>query len=616
MIDHEMKEMLNVMSLPHSDKKKYQLRHENHLFGQTDTNFLEGQNKYFTLGFQGHINNLPELKDKLLENGQLVESSELVDLLITAFQTWGAEFLAFLKGSFTLFLFDKKAKTLLLARDKIGTHRVYWGRFEKTFVFASLLKGLLASKFAPQQPCMESIASYLYLGYFPQDKTPIQNLNCLLPGYYLILDSEHNTYLHKYWSFKKDSSPLTLKDTCDEMDHLLFQAVKRTSYNETQKACYLRGDLGSASLAYYLNKANNNPLLCCASSFEGEENSSSSLNEKIATQLGGSLESETLTHASLLEQLREMVWHLDEPVANPECLLIWACAKKMRGKASEVYTSLGCDEFINSQLVNTSQYKHSFFHNCIQFIRPFSIRFGVPLLDKINKRSAFAALRFFQKNFWYSNYVNQNALFNSSELMKIAPEVFKHFNYDIYLRQTYQYHKHLHSQKLNKNEPIHYEAETTLCNFSILQHQNIFKSENISVHSPFLDEDLFSFLIHMPESMKLEKDRSSTILESLMKENFNKENLQEHKQTHHDFLRNWFQNSTSSNVFEFITHGTLCESGLISKKELQKLFLHKKLSDKQVDKIWSILVLEIWFNIFINRPIHSYPSSNFSEETN
>jgi len=184
----EIEQMLSVMSLPETDQKNFLSENQNTAFGQTALPIESEFNKNYIIGVQGEINNFSEIKQKLIDKGQIVENEDPSNLLILAYQTWGPTFLSLLNGGFILFIYDRKQKTLLIGRDKIGSHRIYWGRFSNTFVFASLLKGLLASRFVPQHPCLESIASYFYLGYFPQDKTPIVNVNCLLPGYYLIVD--------------------------------------------------------------------------------------------------------------------------------------------------------------------------------------------------------------------------------------------------------------------------------------------------------------------------------------------------------------------------------------------------------------------------------------------
>ena len=59
-----------------------------------------------------------------------------------------------------------------------------------------------------------------------------------------------------------------------------------------------------------------------------------------------------------------------------------------------------------------------------------------------------------------------------------------------------------------------------------------------------------------------------------------------------------------------LTKGVLVESNIIDGKNLQKLLDEKNLEGHQFERIWSILVLEVWFRLFVNNPIYSYPEKD------
>ncbi len=609
----EIEQMLSVMSLPATDHKKFLSVDQNTAFGQTSLPIESEFNQNYMIGVQGEINNFPEIKQKLLDKGQVVESEDPSALLILAYQTWGPTFLSLLNGGFILFIFDRREKKLLIGRDKIGSHRIYWGRFSNTFVFASLLKGLLASRFVPQHPCLESIASYFYLGYFPQDKTPIVNLNCLLPGYYLMVDSDVNVILNKYWSFQdsgKVKDNTNLDEVSERLNHLLIQAIEKSNPKNEDMTSYLHGDIGSAALAHYMNKMSPKKSSCFSNDFEGQANSYMPYAQRVSDSFQLPFEKEELKFSDLFNELSQIVWHLDEPIADPSSVLIWNMAKNLKGRTKKLYTSLGCSEFLGIHLGNSSLSYKPLFLWFLKLSSPLFTRVGIPLLSKVSKQAALSSLRFFQKDFWATEYMEQNALYSSSALKKMAPDLYKQFDLGIYIHQTYQYLKYIHSQNFDIADYSFYDAETTLCNYSLIQYQNILLSHDIDLHCPFLDEDLVHFLIHTPEVFKSHGKSPALPLQKILQESLSQEDLNYEYQKGNHYLDDWLQNPEIEEIYQFLFNGTLCESGIISEKGLRDTFKKRNLDSRAFEKLWSILVLEVWFKLFINRPVYTYPEKD------
>jgi len=203
--------------------------------------------------------------------------------------------------------------------------------------------------------------------------------------------------------------------------------------------------------------------------------------------------------------------------------------------------------------------------------------------------------------------MEQNALYNSSALKKVAPDLYKRFDLGIYIHQTYQYLKYIHSQKFDIADYSFYDAETTLCNYSLIQYQNILLSQGIDLHCPFLDEDVFHFLIHTPEVFKSDGKIPALPLQKILQGNLPQDDLNYEYQKGSYTLDNWVQNPELEEVYQFLFNGTLCESGIISEKGLRDTFQRRNLNSKTFEKLWSILILEVWFKLFINRPVYTYP---------
>ncbi len=149
----------------------------------------------------GKIYNYDELSLDLKNAGYDLTTTNQSEVLIYAYEAWGEEFAKKINGDFAAAIFDKNKNTLYLYRDRVGVKPLYWFFDQNHFIFGSDIKSLLASDIIPQTPATDSIAFYLALGYIPQDMTPIQNVNKLLPAHYLKFSRETGMSIHPYWSY-------------------------------------------------------------------------------------------------------------------------------------------------------------------------------------------------------------------------------------------------------------------------------------------------------------------------------------------------------------------------------------------------------------------------------
>ena len=94
-----------------------------------------------------------------------------------------------------------------------------------------------------------------------------------------------------------------------------------------------------------------------------------------------------------------------------------------------------------------------------------------------------------------------------------------------------------------------------------------------------------------------------------MKNNFPKSVVQRNKHTRKQFLNSWKSSLPFRDAISLLEKGILVESGYISSKALRQLFEGKKSKEPSFISLWSILTLETWFQLFINRPVTDFPSN-------
>ncbi|MCH9632578.1 MAG: putative asparagine synthetase [glutamine-hydrolyzing] [Chlamydiae bacterium] len=611
----ELDRMLSTMHQPHPYEKKPHLQQENIFVGVSPGHFFSNVTKTLHIAIDGEILNLDEIKQKLLESGQVIGSDKMQDLIITAFQTWGPKCFKFFNGPFIILIFDQKQKKIILARDRLGSKSLFWGKFENGFLFSCQLKGILASTLVPQSPNLNAIASYFFIGYFPQDKTPICNVNRLLPGYYLEVDQNQNIDINKYWSFKSFESKETSRnqeEVNEELQSLMDKAVKQRLSSNKKTGCLLSDDIGSTALAHFLKRNSSDDILSFSTGFEG--NTSNDHAERDAKYFGFKHNSHQIKPEEILDNLQHVIWHLDEPVADPNAMAIWQVANLAKKNSCSIFSGLGSYEFLGSRIGQGNIAYEPVYLWLLYLSKPLFLKGAIPLLSKFSKKASLKSLRFFQTDFWALEYIKQQALFTPRSLKKIAPSLHGLFDISLFLQQSYQYLKFILYQDFKVEDYLFFDAETSLSNCLLVQYEKIFASQGVNFYSPYFDKNVMEFLFSVPETMKFKGKKEALPLHMILQNEFKAEDLTGFPSRSPWFLSNWMNHPKLRSIFQMLTKGVLVESNIIDGKNLQKLLDEKNWKTHQFERVWSILVLEIWFRLFVNNPIYSYPEKDQSLE--
>ena len=608
----EMQRMLRSMALPSAPKESGLFQYENFTLGHTESNLFYNLSQTHYLLLDGEINNGPQIKQRLLDAGQMIVSDKIEDLLILSYQTWGEDSFRYANGAFIIVIFDKNQRKIVIGRDRLGSKTLFWTRIGNHFIFASKLKGLLAASIVPQVPDLNSISSYFFLGYFAQDKTPIANVNRLLPGYYIEINENENIVINKYWNFSNlsfDTSKYKEEEVYTKIDRLLLDAIKNRKDFKNQ-ICFLNnGDIGSATIAKHLKKVYPASNKSFSISFEGQFDKSSPYIQKYCNQFGFTNTDIKVKPEDMLSEIQQLVWHLDEPIADPQAISIWNLAKKLKGTHTSIYSSLGSSEFLGSHMGQNSLSYEPLFLWFLYLSKPFLLKGAIPLMGKIDRKLSLKALRFFQRDFWSVEYLKQQALFSPRTLKKIAPKLKGLFDLNLFLQQSYQHLKFILYQNFQVEDYLFYDAETTLSNRLLIQHENLFEAHGIKFYTPFLDFDFLEYIIGVPEPFKSRGKKGGLPLYKILEPDLKPEQICNFEQRSPWFLNHWFNHPKIRDMFMLLTKGVLVESEIINKKNLEAVLGAKPWKVHQFERMWSILVLEIWFNLFVNNPIYNYPKA-------
>jgi asparagine synthase (glutamine-hydrolysing) len=237
------------------------------------------------------------------------------EILPHLYEELGAGFPTKLRGMFAIAVWDERRRRLVLARDRLGIKPLYHARVGDLVVFASELKALLASGLVDVTLDYSAIDAYLTLGYFPAPMTPLEGVSKLHPGHTLVVGEEVTE--EAFWRFPvPDPQPMTMEEAAAQLADKLDESVRLRLMSDVPLGAMLSGGLDSSLIVALMARHMSQPVKTFSVGFAEDRHSELADAREVAEHLGADhTELELSFHDSAMS-LDELVWHLDEPVAD------------------------------------------------------------------------------------------------------------------------------------------------------------------------------------------------------------------------------------------------------------------------------------------------------------
>jgi len=560
------------------------------------------------LALDGAIENLHELAKEMRVQGRRVSEDNPADILVHAYEHWDMEFLDKINGDFAFALCDQVRGWIILARDRIGKKPLYWYQDNRYFMFASEIKALLSTGVVPQTAAEDAISAYLFFGYLPQDLTPIKDLSKILPGHYLHYKINGGKTISPYWSFSAQFEHRTTahkNKLVNQLDQLLEESVRVRIPRDDNLGCFVSGGLGSATIANYVKKAlPEKPFPAFSVGFKGQTDLDVLSAGEVAKDLKIPQIAQWITPSNMLDNIVQTAWYLDEPLADPNVVATARLADMAAGVTKTVFSGMGCDELLAGHSRYTSEEVGSHYFSRMMLIPTPVIRhFVAPLLNLIYKPAAFNIMRVLRTNPMQFEYLRHNALFDEKMLAVVSPKLAGIFDPDSFLHKFH----HLHRIKSMVSSYLYFDSKTRLPDCFLLQYERLTTSRGLQWETPFLDRSIIEFTATLPEPETLSESETATYLKPLLRHVFSDLVVSRPKKTRREFLNPWVNNPNLQRCFELLEKGTLVETGIISQSWLKRQLQPETASPESFRELWAVLMLEVWYRLFINRPIQSSP---------
>jgi asparagine synthase (glutamine-hydrolysing) len=276
------------------------------------------------LMFDGRLDNREELRAAIGSRGVAPDVPDS-DLALATYGEWGGACLARLQGDFAVALFDSRRRVLVLARDPMGGRPLYYWANERTLVFASEIKAILAHPDVGATPNEDLVADFLLLSQLPNEddgETFFEGIRAVLPGERISVTTS-GMRRDRFWDFDPGTRTRyhSYADYAQHLRGLLVRAVKRRARSIHPIAVSVSGGLDSAivlCIADDLRRCGEISMPLLPISYTPAEDPTIEENRFIRlleTERGLRVHRVSMGEAGDIGQL-ESAWHSETPLPN------------------------------------------------------------------------------------------------------------------------------------------------------------------------------------------------------------------------------------------------------------------------------------------------------------
>jgi asparagine synthase (glutamine-hydrolysing) len=560
---------------------------------------MSDDSKTVWIVYNGEVYNFLELRRELENKGYTFRTGTDTEVLLYLYKEYGRDFIHRLRGMFAFGIWDETKQELFLARDRIGIKPLYYTSFNGQFVFASEIKAILEHPDVKRE--VDEDAFYHYLSFLttPAPMTLFKGIYKLPAGHNLAVSGNGSIEPKEYWDVFDNVTPLDGKPEsfyAESILETLREAVKHRMVSDVPIGVFLSGGIDSSTNTALFSDFSDGPVKTFSIGFKEQE----SYNEfQYARKIAGLFNTDhheiLIDVDDLVDFFPKLIFHQDEPIADPVCVPVYFVSKLARDNGVIVcQVGEGSDELFCGYPVWGEVLKWNSLLPYFRTIPSFLRRLGLRSLELAGKRGTGKYERLRRMHCGESIFWGGVEAFGESEKKLILS---RNLREKFANRTSYEVVKSLYYQFLERS-PIHdylhfmsyIDLRLRLPELLLMRVDKMSMATSLETRVPFLDHKFVELAMSIPQDVKLKNGELKHILKKSVESIIPHEIIHREKQGFSVPITEWFLERlgkfTEQKLLDFTKRTDF----------LDKQYIEEMLAGRNMAKLWYILNFALWYD--------------------
>ena len=559
--------------------------------------------------FNGEIYNYAELIPELLLLGHVFHTRSDTEVIVHAWEAWGADCVKRLRGMFAFALWDRNRETLFLARDRLAVKPLYYAWLaDGTFIFSSELKSLLAHGGLEREMDPLAVEEYFALGYVAEPRTIFRQARKLRPAHTLSVRRGQTAVRPKsqpepqpepqpYWDVRFTlDNPMSVEDAGAELNDRLKESVRLRMISEVPLGAFLSGGVDSSAVVAMMAGLSVEPVNTCSIGFDDPAFNETEFAQTVADRYGTDHHVETVRSDDfdLIDTLARLY---DEPYADSSAIPTYRVCQLARKHVTVALSGDGGDESFGGY----RRYRLHLMEERMRSALPLSVRQPIfKLLGRAYPKADWAP-RMFRAKTTFEGIARSSveAYFHSVSILSdpMREQLFSARFKGELGGYTAQQVFDEHAARAGTDDSLaliqYLDLKTYLVGDINTKVDRASMAHSLEVREPLMDHELVEWLATLPSSLKIRGQEGKYLLKKAMEPLLPHDVLYRPKMGFAVPLARWFRGPLKQRVRDAVLGPRLADTGWFNPAYLKHLVeAHQSGVRDYSAPLWTLLMFE------------------------
>jgi asparagine synthase (glutamine-hydrolysing) len=581
------------------------------------------------IAYNGEVYNHERLRPALIEQGYRFRSRSDTETILRLYEAVGLDFIHHLEGDFAIAIWDANAQRLVLARDRVGVKPLYYATGGGRLLFASEIKAILEHPTVTRDIDEEALYHYLTFLTTPAPMTLFAGIQKLPAGCMLTCDARGEIKITRYWDAivpQADAALLADENAVSaQLLDLLNQSIEKRMMSDVPLGVFLSGGVDSTANVALMSRLMNRPVRTYTVGFrDNDEFNELAEARDVAREFATEHQEVIITQQQLIDFLPDLIFHQDEPIADPVCVPLYYVARLAHESGTTVIqVGEGSDELFCGYDIYRRYlrlYDGAWRHlaRLPRFLRQAGSNVGQAVLrgmaDGLPSRwhkmapDLLRRLAGGEPLFWSGAFVfdevYKRRLFTPASMEQLAAQAA--FNGDgpssyAIVRADLERLLEAKPQADQLEQMIYLELKLRLPELLLARVDKMTMATSVEARVPFLDHKLVEFAMSLPRHLKLRNRETKYILKRALKGIVPDRVIHRRKQGFGAPINQWMLDRMGQFVEHTLMHSPLRARGLFDYDFIARLLAEHRAGRVNYSFfLWSLLNLSLWYERWID----------------
>src|SRR5437867_4384358 len=509
-----------------------------------------------------------------------------VETIVPLYLERGPDAISELDGMFGLAIWDRRTRTLLLARDRAGEKPLFYARVAQEILFASELQCILRHPDISRDLDDVAVAEYLRLGYVPEPRTMFRAIRRVEAGTFIRF-TEDGKQIVRYWdpeSFAVGRWPLA--EAVTSTRQLIERAVEKQVMSDVPVGVFISGGMDSSILATLAAKfIGVDKVHTFSAQFAEESYDESGDAAVLAARIHTRHVPVRTDEETLLEALQNVIRGVAEPLADPAILPTFLLAREARRYVKVILSGEGADELFGGYPTYLGHKLAPLYDSLPGFVRSLLRRF----VQRVPASGRKVTLEFLLKKFvsdaekpwverhlaWFGTGLSDGVYRTHPPPMAELPRVPADRD-PLTGAMLLDYRSYLRDNLLVK-----VDRATML--------------SSVEARAPFLDRDVTRFALSLPADLRVRRLTTKWVLKKAAEAWLPKDVIYRRKRGLSVPIANWINHGLRNEVDRLLSPQRLRGDGILNEEFVANMLAeHRGGRANHAKPLWALVMLQYW----------------------